>query len=74
MHKQPKLIMQNLQNVGHYKTLYWGFTHFSKILEYYYYCGKKGYQLQFTLHLTCVLCAFCARFEECLRQKIEGGK
>ena len=27
----------------HYKTLYWEFTRFSKILEYCYYCGNKFY-------------------------------
>ena len=27
----------------HYKTLYWEFTRFSKILEYCYYCGNKLY-------------------------------
>ena len=39
-HRQPKLILRNLQNVGHYKTLYWGFAHFLKIVEYCYYCGN----------------------------------
>ena len=50
--------MRNLQNVGHYKTLYWRFTHFSKILEYYYYCGNKVYLPSIYLVLVC-----CVHFE-----------
>ena len=57
-HRQPKLILRNLQNVGHYKTLYWGFAHFLKIVEYCYYCGNKVYLPSVHLVLVC-----CAQFE-----------
>ena len=54
-HRQPKLILRNLQNVGHYKTLYWGFAHFLKIVEYCYYCGNKVYLT--SVHFVLVCCA-----------------
>ena len=54
-HRQPKLILRNLQNVGHYKTLYWEFAHFLKIVEYCYYCGNKVYLP--SAHLVLVCCA-----------------
>ena len=57
-HRQPKLIMRNLTNVSHYKTLHWGFTHFSKILEYCYYCRNKVYLPSVHLVLVC-----CVHFE-----------
>ena len=57
-HRQPKLILRNLQNVGHYKTLYWGFAHFLKSVEYCYYCGNKVYLPSVHLVLVC-----CAQFE-----------
>ena len=57
-HRQPKLIVRNLQNVGHYNTLYWGFTlRFLKIVEYYY-CGNKVYLPSVHLVLVC-----CVQFE-----------
>ena len=49
-HRQPKLILRNLQNVGHYQTLYWGFAHFLKIII----VEIKFTYLQFTLYL-CVV-------------------
>ena len=57
-HRQPKLILRNLQNVGHYKTLCWGFAHFLKIVEYCHYCGNKVCLPSVHLVLVC-----CAQFE-----------
>ena len=48
--------MWNLQNVGHYKTLYWEFTRFSKILEYCYmiYGNKVYLPLVHRVYVCCV--------------------
>ena len=58
IHRQPQFIMRNLQNVDHYKSLYWGFTHFLKIVEYCYYCENIVYLLSLHLVLVC-----CVHFE-----------
>ena len=46
----------------HYKTLYWEFTRFSKILEYCYYCGNKSYTPSVHRILVC-----CVHFGHNLR-------
>ena len=40
------------------KSMCWGFTHFSKILEYCYYCGNKVYLPSIHIVLVC-----CVHFE-----------
>ena len=71
-HRQPKLILRNLQNVGHYKTLYWGFAHFLKIIEYCYYCGNKVYLP--SVHLVLVCCAQFERDSRSIRGRKSRGK
>ena len=51
----------------HYKTLYWEFTRFSKILEYCYYCGNKFYTP--SVHRILVCCVHFGRNLRSFRQE-----
>ena len=68
-HRQPKLIMRNLQNIG--PTRIYPFLKNHKILQH---CGNKVYLTLVHRELVaCVLCAFRAQFEVIENEKAAKG-